>query len=173
MSRQRTCLKRGAVRFRANPLECRDLSLSQAMRGTIWWQAVGSGDCSRRSPRRCLADKSAQRKKRRQVAALQSAAGAFAGGFIQALRPTVVFHLENRNQRWMQMDPKLSGKRPSIAAPPAIQSQMPLMCVCLRPSVVLIILANPLVLQQAPSRRAGIPHSIHRGKGNGVGPRAG
>ena len=33
-----------------------------------------SGGCSRRSARRCLADKSAKRKKRRQVAALQRAA---------------------------------------------------------------------------------------------------
>ncbi len=57
----------------AKPLECGDLSPSNVVGGTILKRMAGSGECSRRSTRRCLADKSARRIKRRRVAALQSA----------------------------------------------------------------------------------------------------
>ena len=78
--------------FTAQPLECGDLSPllagdlspSTVVRRTILGREIRAGGFSRRAARRCLAHKSAKRKKRRQVAALQSA-GSFSGGFKQAL----------------------------------------------------------------------------------------
>ena len=69
----------------SSPLSAGDLSPSNVVRRTILEQASVSGGFPRRSARRCLADESAKRTKRRQVAALQSAAGAFFGGFRHSL----------------------------------------------------------------------------------------
>jgi len=62
----------------SSPLSAGDLSPSNVVGRTILDRAASSGDCPRRSARRCLADKSAKRKKRRQVTALQSAADSVA-----------------------------------------------------------------------------------------------
>lgn len=69
-------LRRWIAGDTAKPLECGDSSPSSLMGRTILKRMAGSHDDSRRSARRCLADKSAQRAKRRPVAALQSAEGA-------------------------------------------------------------------------------------------------
>ena len=77
----------------AKPLECGDsspllagdLSPSHLVKRTILEQASSQDGSSHRCARRCLADKSAKLKKRRQVAALQSATGAFSVVFRQVL----------------------------------------------------------------------------------------
>ncbi len=86
-------LPREAASGTAEPLECGDsspllagdLSPSHLVKRTILEQASSLDESSHRSARRCLADKSAKRKKRRRVAALQTATGAFSVVFIQVL----------------------------------------------------------------------------------------
>jgi hypothetical protein len=84
--------RRDASGLVAKPLECGefsplsagDLSPPNVVRRAIPKRTLGSGGFSRRSTRRCLADQSARRKKRRQVAALQRAS-TFVGVCRQAL----------------------------------------------------------------------------------------
>jgi hypothetical protein len=57
----------------SSPLSAGDLSPSKALERTILERMADLDGFSRRSARRCLADESAKRKKRRQVAALQGA----------------------------------------------------------------------------------------------------
>lgn len=79
----------GAGPVTAKSLESGEASPSNLTSRTILETAFGSRGFPRRGTRRCLADKSNQRKKRRPVVALQSAAGAFSEfrALFRALNP--------------------------------------------------------------------------------------
>ena len=69
----------------SSPLSAGDLSPSNKVGWTILEKMLAAGVLSRRSARCCLADQSAKQRKRRQVAALQSPAGACFAVFQHAL----------------------------------------------------------------------------------------